>query len=223
MNVLVIPDLHNPFCHKRALSFVQHVADSYWAAGYAFDRTVFLGDIADQYFASRFQKDPMVGVKWEIERARKAIQRWYRAFPEAEVCIGNHDERIAKRCEEAGIPGSFLKAYDQMWNTPGWDWQTEFVHDGILYTHGTGFTGMTAPRRAALEAGQSVVFGHLHKHASTQWVCQRRKRKQIFGMNAGCLCDEKAIAFAYGKEQLTGGVLGCAVVLDGVPYWEPMA
>ncbi len=216
-SVLVIPDLHAPFIHKRAMRCVQWAQD--W---YQTDHTVFIGDIVDQYFASRFQKDPAQSGPWEIAAARKQINRWSDEFYEADVCIGNHDERVAKRCEEAGVPGCFLKDYAAVWDTPGWNWKDQHIIDGVLYIHGTGWSGVTAARRAALEHGRCVVMGHCHKFGGVMYINQKGKRKQLWGMNVGWLGDEKAYGFAYGKTDAIAGTLGCGVVIDGEPHFVPM-
>ena len=215
--VLVIPDQHCPFMHKRAIPFLLKQRDK-WKT----DTVVNIGDVTDSYFASRFQKDPIQSTPWEIEAAIKQIDKLKAEFNTQLVCIGNHDERVAKRCEEAGVPSQFLKDYAAVWDTPFWTWDISFIIDGVLYTHDPGCGGVTGPRRAALEEGRCVVGGHYHKHAGIHYIRQRTKRKQLWGMNVGTVIDEKMYAFAYGKKERLGSVLSCAVVLDGDPILIPM-
>ncbi len=217
IRVLVIPDQHAPFMHKKAIAFLCKQRDR-WKT----DVVINIGDVVDSYFASRFQKDPMQSTPWEIEACIKQIAKLRAEFPIQRVCIGNHDERVAKRCEEAGVPGQFLKDYAMVWDTPTWEWGISFLEDGVLYTHDPGAGGISGPRRAALEEGRCVVSGHYHKHASLHFIRQRTKRKQLWGMNVGTIIDEKAYAFAYGKKERLGSVLFCAVVLDGDPILIPM-
>lgn len=215
--VLVIPDQHCPFMHKKAIPFLCRVRDE-WKT----DTVINIGDVTDSYFATRFQKDPMNSTAWEVEACNKQIAKLKQEFPVQRVCIGNHDERVARRCEEAGVPGQFLKDYAAMWDTPQWEWGVKFIIDGNLYIHDGGCGGVTGPRRAALEEGRSVVHGHYHKHAGIHYIRQRTKRKQLWGMNVGTVIDESAYGFAYGKNERLGSVLSCAVVIDGLPILIPM-
>lgn len=219
MNQLLIPDLHAPFTHSKALEFVLRVRDRFKT-----DRTIFKGDMADQYFASRFTLDPGVpNGHWEIPATRKVLQRWYAEFPDADVDEGNHDVRVAKRCAEANIPGEFVRNHNEIWGTPGWKWHTgAWKLDGVLHIHGSGWSGRTAPIRAALEYGCNVCMGHIHKDAGIQYANPKGRRGQLWGFNVGCLIDERKHAFAYGKEDARAGVLGCGVILDGIPIFIPM-
>jgi len=52
-NILVIPDLHCPFMHKNAISFLKRVKEVYKPT-----RVIFLGDIIDNHFSSFHDTDP---------------------------------------------------------------------------------------------------------------------------------------------------------------------
>ncbi len=203
--------------HKNAISFLCRQRDKHKT-----EEVMNIGDVTDSYFATRFQKDPMASTPWEIDAALKQINKLQQEFPVQKVCIGNHDERVAKRCVEAGVPAQFLKNYAAVWDTPEWEWGIKFIIDGVLYIHNPGAGGVTGPRRAALEEGRCVVSGHFHKHAGLHLIRQRTKRKQIWGMNVGTVINEQSYAFAYGKEERLGSVLSCAVVIDGDPILIPM-
>jgi hypothetical protein len=41
-------------------------------------------------------------------------------------------------------------------------------------------------------------------------------------MDTGCGIDRKAEAMAYGRDQVRKPVLGCGVLIDGIPYYEIM-
>ena len=44
----------------------------------------------------------------------------------------------------------------------------------------------------------------------------------MFGMDVGCLIDDKAMAFAYGQRIKIRSVLSVGVIIDGVPQVIPM-
>ena len=66
----------------------------------------------------------------------------------------------------------------------------------------------------------SVVMGHVHSVAGVKFGAGPLER--WFGMDVGCLIDRKAWQFAYGKHMPKKPILGCGVVIDGTPYYEPM-
>ena len=41
-------------------------------------------------------------------------------------------------------------------------------------------------------------------------------------MNVGCLINQKSMAFAYAKNFKTRFIIGCAVILNGIPRLLPM-
>jgi hypothetical protein len=41
-------------------------------------------------------------------------------------------------------------------------------------------------------------------------------------MNVGCLIDQKNLAFAYSKNHKTRFIVGCGIILDGIPRLLPM-
>ena len=41
-------------------------------------------------------------------------------------------------------------------------------------------------------------------------------------MDVSCLIDRRAWQFTYGKHAKKKPILGCGVVLDGIPYYEIM-
>jgi len=215
--VLAIPDPHSPFTHPLAWKFVGQLKKQYKP-----DFIVFLGDVGDFYGVSRFVKDPDgPNPGKEVTLCEDGLQEAYRLFPNAKVCVGNHDTRIAKRAAEASIPACALHPISHIIGCPpGWEWADNHIIDGVLYTHGDGFSGKNAALSAAEVNRMSTVIGHIHAFAGIQYTSNGRN--QIFGMNCGCLIDLQAIAFAYGKHSKHKPVLGCGLVINGVPHFMPL-
>ena len=44
----------------------------------------------------------------------------------------------------------------------------------------------------------------------------------MWGLAVGCGVDQRSMAFAYGKHFAKKPVIGCGVVIDGVPHAVPM-
>ena len=89
-NVLVIGDLHFPAERQDYLKFCKNMKRKHKTT-----EVLFIGDILDHHAISFHQKNPdSDGAVMEYEKAMKSLKEWYKAFPNARVCIGNHDERV---------------------------------------------------------------------------------------------------------------------------------
>lgn len=210
--VLVIGDAHAPVTHPGYLPFCVDLAEEYDC-----DKIVCIGDIVDWHAISFHTRHPEApGPKDEYELAKECVAKWCDAFPKAVVTIGNHDERVVRVAEDAGIPEAFIRRYEDMWETPGWQWATEFIIDDVYYFHGTGTGGLHPAYNSMKKMLMSVVQGHIHSAAGIKWAANPQKR--IFGMDVGCGIDDRAYAFAYGKNQKVRSILGAGVVIDGVPF-----
>jgi len=214
--VLVIGDIHEPCSRKGYLEFCQDIYEQ-WDC----NRVVFIGDVVDWHGISFHARHPEApGVLDEYQLAFESIHRWYDAFPKAQICKGNHDERIIRLAETVDIPAKFLRNYEEIWETPGWDWVFETTIDNVYYFHGTGFGGLYPSFNVARSMGCSTVMGHVHSVAGIKWMVGPLSR--WFGMDVGCGIDDKKFAFAYGKHMKKKSVISCGVVIDGMPYLELM-
>ena len=217
--VLVIGDIHEPASHPGYRRFCQDLYDA-WGC----NKVVFIGDVVDHHCISFHQKDVDAdGVTREAEVAAKGVRKWAKAFPKAEVMIGNHDERVFRLAASVNIPSRFIVGYEIVWSTPGWQWKRDTDIDDVHYFHGTGCSGKTPALNAAMASMQSTVIGHCHSVAGKRWACGPNKR--IFGMDTGCGVDISHPARAYGKNMIRKPILAAGVVLNGLPYHEimPMA
>ena len=216
MRTIDIGDPHEPVCKDGYLEFCQQISNEYGC-----DQPVIMGDIYDSHNISFHQRSPKApGVIAEYEKARAKIAKWYKAFPNAIVLIGNHDARTVRLAETVNIPECFLKDYNEVWNTPKWKWVHEIILDGVYYFHGEGFGGQYPAFNAARQMGMSVVMGHTHSNAGIKWYVNPERR--WFGMDVGCGIDDKKYAFEYNKHNKKRSVVSCGVVVDGHPYHEMM-
>lgn len=217
MKVLCIGDLHLPAVRKGYLEFCQ---DLYYQ--WNCNQVVFIGDIIDWQAISFHTTHPMCpGPKDEYELAKKYVKVWAKAFPKASVCIGNHDERPSRLAKTVNIPEFMLKPYGELWDTPKWKWDFRFRIDNVNYRHGTGIKGGIHPGWNMMnKLHQSVVIGHLHSRAGIKYSMSDKIR--LFAMDVGCGIDEKAFNFAYGRDVIERPALSAGVIIDGIPYLEPM-
>lgn len=214
--VLCIADIHAPFTHPRYREFCKDLKKKYRT-----NTTVFIGDVTDQHALSFHEHDPDgMSPGQEKIAAKKEVAAWYKAFPVAKVCIGNHDARTIRMARKAGLPMDEIKDFATTWGTPKWDWGWEHIIDNVLYTHGTGLSGVNAALRLGQARGRSTVIGHLHKNAGCLWT--RSQDKRIFGLNVGCGIDLHSYAFDYGKFFTEKPMLGAGIIVDGIGQFIPM-
>lgn len=217
-NVLIIGDTHEPFSKDGYLEHCLQVQKKYNCG-----TVIHIGDLVDNHAVSYHESDPDGKSPGdEFKEALARCEKWYKAFPDVLICIGNHDRLPFRKAYTAGLPKNWLKSYQEMFNSPkGWKW--DFVHtvNGVIYQHGTGMSGEMASVNAARENRQSTVIGHLHTVCNTRFLASNKDL--IFGMSVGCGIDHDKYAFAYGKENTRKPVLSCGVVLNGqLPINVPM-
>ncbi len=203
-NILVIGDLHAPFIREGYLEFCKEIYLKYQCTD-----VVFTGDLLDSHFSSFHEIDPDGhSAGEELRLAKNQIQKWYKSFPVAKICLGNHDLIPQRKIFNAGVSKVWLKNIGDILDTPNWEYAEEFLIDDVLYTHGTG-------RKADIRMQQdliSIVQGHYHSESYIKYSVG--KRNKLFAMQVGCGVDDKSYAMAYGK-YFAKNHINCGVVLNG--------
>ena len=203
--VLVIGDLHEPFCLDGYLDFCKKIYKEQNC-----NKVVFIGDVIDNHYSSYHETDSDgLGGGEELDLAIKKIAKWYVSFPNAYVTLGNHDIIIARKAQTGSIPKKWIKTYKEVLEVPGWEFIDEIVIDDVLYHHGIG----SKAHVKAVKNMISTVGGHHHTDAYVMWYVG--KTRKIFGCQVGCGIDAKSYAMAYGK-WFPKPAIGCAVIEDGV-------
>jgi hypothetical protein len=187
--ILVIPDLHEPFTLDEYLDFCLEIYNKYNC-----NNVVFIGDILDNHFSSYHETDPDgFGAGQELDMAKDKIKVWHDTFPDARVCLGNHDLLFMRKAMTAGLSKQWVREIGEVLDTPTWEYAEEFDIDGVTYVHGTA---RKARNRAKSEL-TSVVQGHYHSESYIEHFVG--KTYSIFAMQLGCGIDRKAYAMNYGK------------------------
>ena len=196
--VLVIGDLHEPFCLDGYLDFCK---EQY--ALHNCNRVVFIGDIIDNHYSSYHETDANgMGGKYELEQAIDKLKPWYKAFPDAYVTLGNHDRIIIRKAQTSNIPTKWIKEFSEVLETPNWKFVTEIYIDDVRYVHGDK---SGKPRMAAKRDMVSTVSGHYHTDMYVEWMFG--KTRAIFAMAVGCGIDARSYAMGYmqgGKKEAIG-------------------
>lgn len=230
--LLVFGDLHAPFGHRDAASFLRAVRD-------AFEPTAVIctGDEIDVQALSRFGANPnMPSAGDELRMARLHLLEIHGIFPTLHLVRSNHGQRIQRAAKAAGVPaGALVCPGDLLFGERladgrivrpkgvglGWSWHSEIdlILPGVGRTVVAHDLGARLDR-IALEEGVSVIQGDHHKLAGVQWIQTRTGTR--FTAAAGCLIDPRSPAFAYDRRGARRPVLGCLVVEGGVPRFVPM-
>lgn len=203
--ILVIGDLHEPFCLDGYLKFCKETYKKHNC-----NKVVFIGDVIDNHYSSYHESDANgMGGKYELDQAVSKLKRWYKAFPNADVTLGNHDRIIMRKAQTSNIPSKWIKEYKEVLETPKWNFITEVYYDGVRYVHGDKSSkARTATKRDMV----STVTGHFHTDLYVEWMFG--KTRAIFAMAVGCGIDSKTYAMGYmqgGKKE----AIGVGVVIGG--------
>lgn len=202
--ILAIGDLHEPFCLDGYLEFCKETFKKYDC-----NHVVFIGDIIDNHYSSYHETDADgLGGGQELDLAISKIAKWYKAFPVADVIVGNHDRLIMRKAMSSAIPKKWIKEFKDVLEVPNWSFTDRVVYDEVQYIHGEGGTASTKCRADMM----STVQGHLHTQCYTNWYFGHNFK--IFGTQLGCGIDHESYAMAYAKRGKKPAI-GCGVILNG--------
>jgi len=205
-NVLVIGDLHEPFCRK---DYLEHCIQVY--SEFDCNHVIFIGDIIDNHYASYHETDPDgMGGGDELDLTIKKIAKWYDMFPKADVVLGNHDRVVMRKAFSGGISKRWIRDFGDVLETPGWNFELDFEYDNVVYTHGEGGGGINGALQKALNKRKSIVQGHWHTECHVRWNVSDIDR--VFALQPGCGVDDRAYALAYAKNVTKKSIISCGVV-----------
>jgi predicted phosphodiesterase len=214
--VLVVGDTHVPAMHKDYIKFLNKTA-----AKWKVDKVVHIGDVVEHHCISFHDKHPdNPGAKEEYEQAYRQVQKLYKAFPNMQITVGNHDMRVMRLNAKIGIPKIYLKQFNALYDTPDWKWVENVEIDNVYYYHGEGAGGQHPAFNAAKMRMQSTVMGHYHS-ACGIWY-QAGPTAKVWGMNVGCGVDRNHLFMQYGQAFLKKPIVACGVVIDGEPIIQTM-
>lgn len=211
-NILIIGDLHAPFEHPDYLKHCKAVAKEYKTT-----HTIFIGDIMDAHASSYHESDPDgESAGKELEYTVDHLAKWHKAFPHADVILGNHDRMVWRKVRTAGLSMRWIKNLADVLEVDTWRFQHRLKLNNILYIHGESVTARTMAQRS----GCSVVQGHRHTEG---YVHHLATETPMFGMQVGCGVDANSYAMEYAKNA-PPPVLACGVILDHgkLPILIPM-
>lgn len=218
--ILVISDTHAPFQHKDAIKFLAAIKSEYEP-----DRVIHIGDEIDNHAMSYHDTDPdSFSAGDELRRAREVIWQIEDLYPKVDVIESNHGSLWYRKAKTHGIPREAIKTYEEILfprRKTKWKWHFEMeiaLPNGqpCYFHHGRSANSLTASQHR----GMSIVQGHYHEKFNIQyWGTTERLN---FGMNVGCLVDDKSLAFEYNNSNLKRPIIGCGMIIDSQPKLLPL-
>lgn len=216
-SILVISDMHHPYCHPDTLAFLKAIKVKHKPTD-----VICIGDEIDAHDMSFHDSDPDLDSSGaELEKAIKSLEPIYKLFPKVTVVESNHGSMVFRKALVGKIPRKAIKSYNDILDAPkGWKW----VFDTMLKTplgpvyfcHGkSGSAG-----RLASQYGMSCVQGHFHEKAQITYIST--PEKLMFDAHTGCLANDKSLALGYNKINPKRPIVSLLVIENGVPHIIPM-
>jgi len=217
-SVLVISDMHIPYHHQDAFEFLQALKDKYQP-----DLVVNIGDELDHHAISMHEHNPdLMSAGDELKNARVYVKQLEKIFPKMTLVHSNHSSLVYRRALKFGLPKDYLKTYNEFLGVgKGWKWVDDLtitLSDGqrCFFTHGMSADVL----KVAQQYGMSTVQGHYHTKFSIGYYSN--PDRLCFGMQVGCLINQKSMAFDYAKNFKSRFIVGCGMIIDGQPKLMPM-
>lgn len=216
--VLVIGDLHIPYHHSDAFSFLKAVKEKYKP-----DRIIQIGDEVDFHAISFHGADPdLLSPGDELKSAIKKLEILYKLFPKMDLLESNHGSLVYRKGKAHGLPRHVFKSFREVLTAPDeWRWHFDLT---IELSNGTKcyfHHGKTSdPLKLSQSMGMSSVQGHFHeKFSINYWGNSLGLYWQAF---TGCLVNDDSLAMSYNNTNLKRPIIGSIMIIDGMPRLIPM-
>lgn len=216
--ILVIPDMHFPYCHPDTIDFLTKIKRTLQPT-----RVICLGDELDYHAMSFHDKDPDLDSSGkELRQALAYISSVYELFPQMDLLESNHGSMVYRKAKHHGMPRYLLKSYNDVLQTPEWRWHNKLIitlPNGrrCMFVHSYGANVL----QASQSLGMSLVQGHHHSQFELRYW-QSDYGELHFAITSACLIDDVSYAFAYNKLQVKRPILGVTFIENGIPYLIPM-
>ena len=216
--ILVISDMHIPYQHPKTLEFLQGLKDKYSPT-----RIVCVGDELDKSSLSYHEHDPnLYSAGDELEASKKVIAKLQEMFPVMDILESNHGSLVYRKAKTHGIPKQYIRDYNEVLGVDdGWKWHFDLTlklptGQHVYFHHGKSADGL----KLSQTMGMCAVQGHYHeKFKIDYWA---NPLGLYWSMQVGCLIHDDSLAFAYNNVNIKRPIIGCGLIIDGVPILEAM-
>mgnify|MGYP003114081890 FL=1 len=216
--ILVISDTHIPYHHKDSIDFLKAIKKKYKP-----DRVIHIGDEVDSHAISFHDSDPdLYSAGYEHQMSLPVIKELEKIFPVMDLMDSNHGSLVYRRQKASGLPRAAMKSYNEYLDVgDGWTWHDDLMirmsnGQDCYFCHGK-FANVL---KVAQQYGCPTVQGHYHSSFNIQYWGNPNSLN--WGMQVGCLIDSDSLAFEYMKTQKSRPIIGCGIIIDGIPKLLPM-
>jgi predicted phosphodiesterase len=217
-SVLVISDLHIPYHHQDAFEFLKALKKKYKP-----DLIVNIGDELDHHAISMHEHNPdLMSAGDELKQSKEYVRDLEKIFPEMTLVHSNHSSLVYRRALKYGLPKDYLKSYNEFLGVgDGWKWVDDLTvtlsdNSRCFFTHGMSADVL----KVAQQYGMNTVQGHYHTKFCIGYYSN--PDALVWGMQVGCLINQKSMAFDYAKNFKSRFIVGCGMIIDGQPKLMPM-
>ena len=217
-SVLVISDLHIPYHHQDAFEFLKALKKKYKP-----DLIVNIGDELDHHAISMHEHNPdLMSAGDELKQSKEYVKELEKIFPRMTLVHSNHSSLVYRRALKYGLPKDYLKSYNEFLGVgDGWKWVDDLTvtlsdNSRCFFTHGMSADVL----KVAQQYGMNTVQGHYHTKFCIGYYSN--PDALVWGMQVGCLINQKSMAFDYAKNFKSRFIVGCGMIIDGQPKLMPM-
>lgn len=189
---------------------------SFWDIAHA-DRVTLADDVAVVHEAQARMFAPLKALNAQRKKSKHGKLKIH-TF----LTLGNHEYRLNRKInlDETGI-GSVIDPHDLYGFNKYWkeitEWKDYYEYEGVLFTHcpingrAAPFSGLYRGRHIALQADQSIVYGHTHKMDFTTVGLIGNENRTKCTLNMPCFMEQDYVE-EYARESTTGWSYGCVVI-----------
>ena len=217
-SVLVISDLHIPYHHQDAFEFLKALKKKYKP-----NLIVNIGDELDHHAISMHEHNPdLMSAGDELKQSKEYVRDLEKIFPRMTLVHSNHSSLVYRRALKYGLPKDYLKSYNEFLGVgDGWKWVDDLTvtlsdNSRCFFTHGMSADVL----KVAQQYGMNTVQGHYHTKFCIGYYSN--PDALVWGMQVGCLINQKSMAFDYAKNFKSRFIVGCGMIIDGQPKLMPM-
>jgi predicted phosphodiesterase len=214
--ILVISDLHLPYHREDSFDFLKELKKEYKPTF-----VMSIGDLLDSHALSFHDSNPdLFSAGHELVRAKDYVKELESIFPELIEIDSNHSSMVYRKALKYGMPRAYLKEYGEFLGTKKWKWADDLTvtlpnKQRCLFTHGRSADVL----KVSQTNGMNCVQGHFHtKFRIEYWA---NPDNLFWGMQVGCLIDQKSLAFEYAKNFKTRFIIGTGLIIDSQPKLAP--
>ena len=215
-SVLIISDTHIPYHVPELIPYLQLLKKKY-----SFDKVIHIGDELDKHALSFHDSDPdLPSAGDELKISLPTVHKLEKLFPQMDLMDSNHGSLVYRKALKHGIPKAYLRNYNEFLQVgKGWKWHDDLTIDTplgkVYFCHGKTADVL----KLAQSMGMSCVQGHYHSSMGCRWY--GNSLGLYYGLQVGCMIDNKSLAFRYNKVQKARPLIGCSVIKNGLPIIEP--